>query len=101
MSKIVALNGLKEEFSEISHILCEFLTSPKKGKALMELACIAMEMLQANETYLDDDCLIALCDLFHTDASTANMYGSLVHPSTRKTWVLKHLHELGFPDFPE
>jgi hypothetical protein len=66
-------------------------TSPERRRK-------AMTRLQAIETHLDDERLIALIDLFKTETAEADTYMSLQRDALRKKWLQKQLQErCGFP----
>jgi hypothetical protein len=103
----VALNGIHEDFREITMILrnrvCDpHLTEPPQAIVTKAArASAATDLMQANETYLNDERTIALCNLFNIDLVAANTYVGIKKESTRKAWVLKRLRALGFPDIEE
>ena len=58
----------------------------------------AMDLLQEQESYLDDDRMVAFIDLFREDTAAADAYLALKRDSLRKKWVEKQLiNKLGFP----
>jgi hypothetical protein len=103
----VALNGIHEDFREIAMILCDRVHDPHLTELPQAIvtkathASAATDLMQANETYLDDDHTISLCDLFNIDLVAANTYVRMKKESTCKAWVLKHLRALSFPDIEE
>ena len=57
-----------------------------------------MDLLQEQETYLDDDRMIAFIDLFRADTAVADAYLAIKRDGLRRKWVEKQLKEmLGFP----
>jgi len=54
----------------------------------------AMEQLQDLE--LDDDRLIAVMQLFKSDADAADMFVAMKRESTRRAWIQSELVKLGF-----
>lgn len=59
----------------------------------------AMDLLQEQESYLDDNHIVALIDLFKADTAAADTYLALKQKSLWKVWIHKWLvHDLGFPD---
>jgi hypothetical protein len=107
MNGAVALNGIHEDFHEIAMILRDRVRDPHPTEPpqaiVTKAACAstATDLMQANETYLDDERTIALCDFFNIDLVAANTYIRIKKESTRKAWVLKRLRALGFPDIEE
>lgn len=57
----------------------------------------AMELIQEQESYLSDDCLVAFIDLFRADTAAADAYVALKREGLRKSWVQKQMKDLGFP----
>jgi hypothetical protein len=57
-----------------------------------------MDLLQEKETYLDDNRIVALVDLFQTDTGAADAYLALKRDNLRKLWIERRLtKDLGFP----
>lgn len=98
----VALNGIKESLDAFNTTLGRsiVLQQPERGRAdtSPERRAKAMEVLQEQESYLDDDRLVAFIDLFRADTAAADAYLAIKRESLRKKWVGKQLTEtLGFP----
>ena len=53
-------------------------------------------MEQLHDLDLDDDRLIAMMQLFKSDADAADMFVAIKRESTHKTWVQSELTKLGF-----
>jgi hypothetical protein len=48
------------------------------------------------ETWLDDQHIVALMDLFHDDVEMADQYNGIKKESLRKLWVRMRLQAVGF-----
>ncbi|KAM6493040.1 hypothetical protein JOM56_011174 [Amanita muscaria] len=66
-----------------------------------EIQKSAVDLLLEKETYLDDDSLITMLDLFSTDITQARMYTIIKRDSLRRCWVKRELEKAGHmvPDF--
>ena len=98
----VALNGIKESLDAFNNTLGRSLVmqQPDRGRAdtSPERRAKAMDLLQEQESYLDDDRMVAFIDLFREDTAAADAYLALKRDSLRKKWVEKQLiNKLGFP----
>jgi hypothetical protein len=98
----VALNGIKESLDAFNNTLrCSLvMQQPECGRAdtSPERRAKAMDVLQEMETYLDDDRLVALIDLFRQDTAAADAYLAIKRDGLRRRWVEKQLIDhLGFP----
>jgi hypothetical protein len=86
------LNRLGETLSEFNQSFQaprQYLPPPPDSS--VERRKIAMERAQELETYLSDDHLAALLELFQTDVSTADAYMVLKRDNLRKAWVQRKL----------
>ena len=57
----------------------------------------ARRLLQRQETYLDDDSLSAILDLFNDNPILGETYIEIERPSLRRVWITKTLLKHGFP----
>jgi hypothetical protein len=87
-----ALQGIKGEIENFNETLRErgqhrpLTDSQRKSKAMEQL----------HDLDLDDARLIAMMQLFKSDADSADMFMAMKRESTRKTWVKSELVKLGF-----
>jgi hypothetical protein len=97
----VALNGIKESLDTFNTILERKLgggTDRDRADTSPERRSKAMDLLQEKETYLDDNRIVALVDLFQTDTGAADAYLALKRDNLHKLWIERQLtKDLGFP----
>ena len=105
----VALNGIKEEMSIFNntirtmseHKMCRLDNLPPPLPTDNQLRQEAQNLLQEKDTYLDDDSMIAMFDLFAENAVQAQTYLGIRRDSLRKLWVKRELEKMNrrLPDF--
>jgi hypothetical protein len=96
----VALNGIKESLDNFNSTMeRSLLMQPDRMRSdtSPERRAKAMELIQEQESYLSDDCLVAFIDLFRADTAAADAYVALKREGLRKSWVQKQMKDLGFP----
>ena len=95
------LNGIKESLNAFNTMLgCSLVLQLEHGcsDTSPEHRAKAMDILQELEDYLDDDCMVALIDLFRADLAAADAYLAIKHYSLQKKWLETQLMDaLGFP----
>ena len=101
-SGTVALNGIKESLDTFNSTIGRNLglrqLERERADTSPERRAKAMDLLQEQETYLDDDRMIAFIDLFRADTAVADAYLAIKRDGLRRKWVEKQLKEmLGFP----
>ena len=102
----VALNGIKESLDTFNNTFNHTLgrnfalrqLERDRADTSPESRAKAMDNLQEQEIYLDDDRMIAFIDLFRADTAAADAYLAIKREGLRRKWVEKQLKEtLGFP----
>ena len=103
----VALNGIKESLDAFNSTLGRSLALQQPGPDRVradtspERRARAMDVLQDQESYLDDNQMVAFIDMFRVDTAAADAYLAIKHVSLQKKWVEKQLKDtLGFPPMP-
>jgi hypothetical protein len=87
-----ALLGIKSEIESFN----ETLRERGQHRPLTESQRKSQAMERLHELDLDDNRLIAIMQLFKSDADAADMFMAMKRESTRKTWVQTELAKLGF-----
>jgi hypothetical protein len=88
------LQGIKGEMETFN----EGLRERGQHRPLSESQRKSKAMDQLHNLELDDDRLIAIMQLFKSDADAADMFVAMKRESTRKSWVQSELAKLGFAD---
>jgi hypothetical protein len=85
----VALNSIKESLNTFNTTIEHKLRGTDRDRinTLPENQTKAMALLQEKETYLDDNHIIALFDLFQTNTVAADTYLALKHDNLHKLWI--------------
>jgi hypothetical protein len=93
------LDGLKESLERFNQIICKYIDqSPTHSEEDSQAKAEAIQRLHKLEANLDFDKLVALEDLFNTDALQASTYLGFEQEGLCKLWVGERLTELGFPE---
>ncbi|KAF8578945.1 hypothetical protein K439DRAFT_1620930 [Ramaria rubella] len=114
------LQWIREEFGEFNCIMHGKLMSPSKsqehtssptgechGKEAPSVHItkakhtrIAIDLAQTHTRYLQPESMVALCDLFTEDPQAATTYTAFRVDEYRRTWVTKHLGNMGYSTEP-
>ena len=83
------------------HKMCRLDNLPPPLPTDNQLRQEAQNLLQEKDTYLDDDSMIAMFDLFAENAVQAQTYLGIRRDSLRKLWVKRELEKMNrrLPDF--
>lgn len=97
----VALQQVNATLATVGNTLHDFAKScapcPQQESS-PERRARAAELLQANETHLSVDALVALLDLFQAETEYADTYLTIKRDDLCKVWITKRLQNMAIPE---